>query len=78
MSSPCFYCGVRTDVACRHRGATPLPQPTIQFECAPAKPVLDPRSMHTYFAGRIHRGMKPEQMFAMLAAQLQTRGSFIG
>jgi hypothetical protein len=66
MSLPCTYCGVRTDVACRHRAARPMAKKPYDIE-------VDRRESHRglqFFASAVQRGVKREDILAILKAAM--------
>lgn len=69
MSTPCFKCGVRTDVSCRHREASALPKPGLFHD--PGKPINHDQHHFNYWARATGKGLKCSDMFAILAAQLR-------
>ena len=64
MSQPCFCCGVRTDVGCRHKAAIAQPP----FEYPETVPIY---ANHAFWGHAVHRGMTPVQIFKRLAATLK-------
>ncbi len=70
MSLPCTYCGVRTDVTCRHRAASALPKAGKHFDGGFE---VDRRESHRglqFWASAIGRGVDRKDVLAILKAQM--------
>lgn len=70
MSHPCSYCGVRTDVACRHRAASPMPKAAKHFNDGYEVDKRDGRIGIQFWASAMSRGVKPETIMEALKAAL--------
>lgn len=68
---PCFYCGVRSDVTCRHRCGIPrVAWPDLSFDA----PKVDRRQFHNAWARNTRDGtMTTAHMTAQLKAMLQSK-----
>ncbi len=70
MSLPCTYCGVRTDVSCRHRAASALPKAAKHFDDGFEIDRRDSRVGIQFWASALNRGVKRGDILAILKAAM--------